>query len=191
MTGDEVVRCEQADRLVAPIVLAFSADPFVRWLLPGSSEFLTFFPRITRLHAERTTATGGAYVRADGCGAAAWYPAGIDPDGEALGDVLTEAGVVEKVSMVFGEVAAYEPSEPHWYLRQIGVDPRLQRAGHGSALLTAGLADVDRRKQVAYLEATSQSSKTFYERHGFTVAGEVQVADSPPLWPMVRQPRTT
>lgn len=190
MAGDEVVGSEEADRLVAPIVLAFSTDPFVRWLLPASRQFLTFFPQITRLHAERTAAHGGAYVRSDGCGAALWYPPNVHPDGEALGHVLHEAGILDIISRIFERVAEYEPPAEHWYLRQIGVDPRLQRTGHGSALIKAALAEIDRCEQIAYLEATSRASKAFYQRHGFTTLGEVQVGDAPPLWPMVRQRRS-
>ncbi len=48
-------------------------------------------------------------------------------------------------------------------------------------------ADVDTLP--AYLEASSPRNRALYERHGFEVTGEIQVADSPPLWPMLRRPR--
>ena len=181
-----VARVDDAAHLVAPIVLAFSADPFVRWMLPGSAQFLTTFTRLTRLHSERTAAHGGAYGRADGRGAAFWYPPGVQPDGEALGAELAAAGVSERVAPVWAQMASHEPAEPHWYLRQIGVDPALQRSGHGTELIRAGLAEVDRSGEPAYLEATSLASRAFYERHGFSTLAEVQVGDSAPLWPMLR-----
>ena len=62
----------------------------------------------------------------------------------------------------------------------------LQRGGHGSALLTAALTEIDRRGEAAYLEATTPSSRNLYSRFGFEAVAEVAVDDSPPLWPMVR-----
>ncbi len=186
MAGGRVTTVEETGDLVAVVMLAFSTDPFVRWLLPDPTQFVTSFTQLTRLHGERTATAGGAYALADGRGAAFWYPPGVHPDGQALGAILEAAGIVERVASVWEQVAAYEPTEPHWYLRQIGVDPALQRNGSGGALLAAGLADIDRRREPAYLEATSAGSRAFYERHDFTVLGEVRLGDSPPLWPMLR-----
>lgn len=80
----------------------------------------------------------------------------------------------------------HHPSESCWYLPFIGVDPRCQGQGHGSRLLRQGLARCDRDHLPAYLEASSPRNRTLYERHGFTVIAEIQVGDSPPLWPMLR-----
>jgi ribosomal protein S18 acetylase RimI-like enzyme len=71
----------------------------------------------------------------------------------------------------------------------IGVDPRRQGEGLGSALLEYSLRIVDRDGVLAYLEATSTRSKALYERFGFSAVGVIQAADSPPMWPMVRQPQ--
>jgi hypothetical protein len=47
----------------------------------------------------------------------------------------------------------------------------------------------DRQKVLAYLEATSPQNVLLYERHGFEALGSIQVADSPPVVPMLRKPR--
>jgi ribosomal protein S18 acetylase RimI-like enzyme len=184
----QVVKVEEAGDLVATVVLAFAADPFVRWLLPDPSRYVSSFTEITRLHAERTSANGGAFALADGRGAAFWYPPGVELDREALGQVFVGADVLDRAGAVFRVVATLEPEQPYWYLRQIGVDPALQSRGLGSALLAAGLAEVDARHEMAYLEATSASSRALYERHGFTTLDEVVVDGSAPLWPMRRDP---
>lgn len=188
MSADDVTRIEDAGDFVAAVVLAFAADPFVRWFLPEPSDFLRVFPRVTRLHGERTAANGGAFGRRDTRGAAFWYVPGVHPDGERLSLVLREAGVSDRVAAVFDAAAVHEPAGPYFYLRQIGVDPSLQGHGHGSALLAAGLAEVDRQHATAYLEATSNASRRLYERHGFVTLDEVTASGSPPLWPMVRPP---
>ena len=184
----EVQRVERTEGLIATIVLAFSSDPFVRWMLPEPDRFVTHFSRITRLHGELTSSSGGAFGLSDGRGAVFWYPPGVHPDGQAFGALLQEAGVAGMVAPVWEQVGPYEPDEPHWYLRQIGVDPAARGSGLGSALLRAGLEEVDRVGARAYLEATSLASKSLYERHGFVSLGEIKVGEAPPLWPMVREP---
>lgn len=147
---------------------------------------MTCFSQVARLHAERTAVSGGAYGLPDGRGATFWYPPGVCPDGEALSSVLTQAGALDRLATVWEQVTAYEPVRPHWYLRQIGVDPVLQGNGSGSSLIEAGLAAIDDLGEPAYLEATSPASRALYERYGFQTLAEIQVGDAPPRWPMVR-----
>lgn len=175
--------------MVASVVLAFAADPFARWMLPGPEQFVIHFTELTRIHGRRCAENGGAFADTDGRGAAFWYPPEIPPDAEAIGGQFKAAGVAERVAPMWQRVAGYEPEEPHWYLRQIGVDPRLQGDGRGSRLMEVSLAEIDRRGGLAYLEATSEPSRAFYERHDFEVLDEVRVGDSAPLWPMTRSPR--
>jgi hypothetical protein len=51
------------------------------------------------------------------------------------------------------------------------------------------LAKIDQEHLPAYLEASSPNNKRLYERHGFEEVGVIQTASSPPMWPMLRQPR--
>ena len=186
--GTGVQRVEGTDDLVATIVLAFSSDPFVRWMLPEPERFLTHFDAY-HASAWRVDVVVRRGVRPSRRARAAfWYPPGVHPDGQAFGALLEEAGVASRLAPVWEQVGPYEPDEPHWYLRQIGVDPAARGRGLGSALLRAGLDEVDRDGARAYLEATSAGSKSLYERHGFMSLREVKVGDAPPLWPMVREP---
>ncbi len=180
------------ERLVAPIVVAFAADPFVRWFLPDSEQYLTYFPSIVRLHAQRSIEHRAAYEVDGFKGTALWCPPGVHSDREALGAVVEAAldeNEREKAFAVFRRVGESEPGESHWYLHLIGVDAAQQGRGYGSALLSGALQDVDRRHLSAYLESTSPGSKALYERHGFEAFDEIQVGDSPPLWPMLRSAR--
>ena len=38
-------------------------------------------------------------------------------------------------------------------------------------------------------QARSPTNRLFYERHGFRVLGEIRSGDSPPVFPMLREPR--
>jgi predicted GNAT family N-acyltransferase len=81
------------------------------------------------------------------------------------------------------------PSDPHWYLPMIGVDPAKQGNGYGSALLKHALERCDGEGKLAYLEASSSKSIPLYQRHGFELLGTIQVGSSPPLFPMLRKLR--
>jgi ribosomal protein S18 acetylase RimI-like enzyme len=98
----------------------------------------------------------------------------------------------ERQAQVFGifeRMGRYHPHEPHWYLPLIGVDPRHQRRGHGSALLQHALAQCDRDHAPAYLESSNPANVPLYERHGFAVMDTIQVGSSPPIFPMLRRAR--
>jgi ribosomal protein S18 acetylase RimI-like enzyme len=102
-----------------------------------------------------------------------------------------EAPIVDVIVLAFSTdpAARYHPSEPHWYLPLIGVDPSQQGKGYGSALLTHALMPCNRDHTCAYLESSNPKNIPLYERHGFEVLGTIQVGTSPPIFPMLRKPR--
>ncbi len=87
---------------------------------------------------------------------------------------------------VLGQMNDSHPEEPHWYLNFIGVDTHRQGQGLGSAVLKASLASVDEEGAIAYLESSNVVNIPLYERFGFEVTKEIQVNDSPVIYPMVR-----
>jgi ribosomal protein S18 acetylase RimI-like enzyme len=180
-------------RILDVITLAFAADPPCRWLYPDPQQYLTNFPKFAHGFGGRAFQHGSAYCTDDYLGAALWLPPDVHPDDEAL-DAVLERSVSESqrkvVSETFGQIANYRPSEPHWHLAIVGVDPAQQRRGHGSLLMQRGLMPCDRDGQLVYLESTNPSNLPFYGRHGFDLLGTIQVvAAVPPIFPMLRRPR--
>jgi GNAT superfamily N-acetyltransferase len=177
---------------LAPLVLAFASDPAVRWLYPDAHQFRIFFPRFARAFGGKAFAVGTAQHLDDFRGTALWLPPGVAPDDDALIPLLEETVTSERLGRafdLFGQMGAYHPNVPHWYLPLLGVDPVHQNQGLGSALLEPLLAAFDRDGAIAYLEASNPRNLPFYERHGFDVRGEIQTGDSPTIFPMVREPR--
>jgi ribosomal protein S18 acetylase RimI-like enzyme len=174
---------------IATLVLAFTEDPVIRWILPDPQTFLTAFPRLAALLGGSAFDAGTA-DRTDGdSGAALWVPPSAPSDDEALVALLVHSVAEHRHPEAFAfleQVETHHPAEPHWYLPFIGVDPAHQGKGVGSALLQRGLARADADRLPAYLEASSPRNRALYERHGFVVIGEIQTGDSPPLWPMWR-----
>jgi ribosomal protein S18 acetylase RimI-like enzyme len=179
-----------AERALSTLAVAFSADPITRWVMPDPLQFMTYFKPVAQAMGGAAFEHGSAFCTADFSAASLWLPPGVHSDGEALGAMAMEAvpeSDQEKVFGFLGQMGAYHPTESHWYLPLIGVDPMKQGEGYGSALLIHALKASDKEALPAYLEATSPGGKRLYERHGFEAIGEIQAADSPPMWPMLRK----
>jgi ribosomal protein S18 acetylase RimI-like enzyme len=173
-------------------VLAFSADPAARWTWPDPQQYLTHFPAFVKAFGGKAFTHGSAHYADGYAGAALWLPPDVHPDEETLVALLqsTVPGHIRNdFFAVFEQMGNYHPSEPHWYLPLIGVDPAQQNKGYGGALLRHALIECDRDKKLAYLESTNPKNISLYERHGFEALGTIQVGTSPPIIPMLRKPR--
>lgn len=82
------------------------------------------------------------------------------------------------------------PTEPHWYLALLGVDPSRQRSGLGAALLRPVLEHCDATGEPAYLETQKPDNLAYYARFGFEERDRITVGDSPPVWLLWRDPRS-
>jgi ribosomal protein S18 acetylase RimI-like enzyme len=188
----KTVTPSSADQAVGTIVLAFSADPIARWFYPDPHRYLLHLPSFVRAFAGKAFEHNSAYYVDGYLGAALWLPPGVQPDENALATLLQRTIPEENQQEIFAfmeQMDRSHPSEPHWYLPMIGVDPGKQGNGYGSALLKHALERCDGEVKLAYLEASSRKSISLYQRRGFELAGTIQVGSSPPMFPMVRKPR--
>jgi ribosomal protein S18 acetylase RimI-like enzyme len=178
--------------IIAVIVLAFSADPAVRWTWPDPQQYLRHFPNFVKALGGKAFAHGSAYYVDGYAGAAMWLPPEVSPDENVLVELLQLTGyapVQKDVFAVFEQMARYHPQEPHWFLPFIGVDPFQQGKGCGGALMQHALVPCDRDRKLAYLESSNPKNIPLYERYGFELLGTIQVRTSPPIFPMLRKPR--
>jgi GNAT superfamily N-acetyltransferase len=163
---------------IATIVLGFAADPVNAEVRPciWRSAF----------------GEGGAFCTNECSGVALWLPPGIHPDVDQMGQLMegtTSPAARADGPSIFEQMAKHHPSEPHWYLPLIGVDPANQGKGHGDALISYALERCDRDKALAYLESTTPRNISLYRRHGFEALGTIQVGSAPPIVPMLRRAR--
>jgi len=77
------------------------------------------------------------------------------------------------------EWARRDPSEPHWHLGPVAVEPSLQGQGIGTAMLKAFCAVVDSTGTHAYLETDRNENVRLYQRFGFRVVESVEVLGVP------------
>jgi GNAT superfamily N-acetyltransferase len=178
----------------ALLSVSFTDDPFVRWLMPRALDFL----RDSQIHPRRAYSAafdaGTIHVIGDFAGAAVW----LSPDKKT--DRWEKTAQAEPSAAPKGPVfppefpeliarsAFYCPSEPHWYLGLLAVDPAYRGRGVGTRLLEHGLAIVDRDGLPAYLESTNAANLSLYRRFGFQELSEVRVGASPARYPMLRHP---
>jgi GNAT superfamily N-acetyltransferase len=152
-----------------------------------------FMPLVT-LFGGKSFDHGSAYVIGDFVGVAQWLPPGVQPDDGPIGELFEKnmsGPKLVEVLFLFEQIDCFNPREPHWYIPLFGVDPMFQRRGYGTQLMRRGLIACDRDQEPVYLEATSAANRAFYERHGFRALGEIRSGDSPPLFPMLREPQGT
>ena len=178
--------------IIDVLVRANWADPAARWVWPDSQRFLMYFPSFVRAFGGKAFAHGRAYYIDGYIGAALWLPPDVHPDENTLIALLqrTVSDQIQKdVFAVFEQMGRYHPSEPHWYLPLMGVDPSQQSKGFGSALLQHILIQFDRDNKLAYLESSNPRNIPLYKRHGFELLGTIQTGTSPSISPMLRRPR--
>ena len=187
-----------APALTETLARAFDADPVLNWALRRDAGRAAAFRRFFALSLRRLTLPHGeVYTTPDRAGAALWTPPGKWRQGLReqllqLPDWLCMAGAwrAPRVIAALAAVLREHPHAPHYYLFELGVDPRHRGRGLGSALLRPALARCDREGVAAYLENSNPRNLPLYERHGFRVAREFALAgDGPHLWLMWRDPR--
>ena len=186
------VTAADEDAAIDVVVRAFRADPAARWLYPDSNQYSVNFPNFVKVFGGKAFEHGSAYTIDDYAGAALWLPREVHPDEEALAGLIQRSVPehrLEEVFAVFQQMDSYHPSEPHWYLPLIGVDPAQRGRGYGSALMEHALIRCDRDQKLAYLESSNPKNISLHERHGFELLGTIQVGGSPPICPMLRKPQ--
>jgi GNAT superfamily N-acetyltransferase len=170
---------------------AFHHEPVTRWLVPDESDRETVMTHFFTLVLEEAITAGEVDVLPDSRGepqvAAVWFDR-TDPSALAGDDAAADP----RLEAIFGPwadrwrvveelLARSHPVTPHHHLMFIGVRPRRQGCGLGSALLRARHERLDRAGIPAYLESTSPASSNLYARCGYLSLGEALVLPSGPV----------
>jgi GNAT superfamily N-acetyltransferase len=203
--GDLEIRDLAPDELAAAGGVAGRAladNPTFRWAsgdpaLPRIAAALdVFVPFVEAM----TVAQLGALVGRHVVGVCAAAPPGTcvgstappewrDPPAE-----IGPPGHESRALAIWSLFASHDLDERHWHVGPVSVEPGLQGAGIGGALLGAFGERMDEAGEVAWLETDKPENVVFYRRHGFEVADEVELpepaAGSLTTWFMRRDPRT-
>jgi ribosomal protein S18 acetylase RimI-like enzyme len=182
--------------IAAIFAAAFAEDPVFDWLARSGKRREPVLERFFLWILQRTIPHGETWLDLDGLAAAAWIPPVLETappswfeDLSVLPAVLRLTGL-SRLARGAAMAAAMERDHPHlpcFYLAFIGVAPRAQGAGLGSALLAHALARVDAAGADAYLENSNPRNISLYERAGFKISREIRARpDAPPIFAMIR-----
>jgi ribosomal protein S18 acetylase RimI-like enzyme len=175
---------DEIPTLAAVLARAFAADPFFSYLAGDAPErsqrMRDGWAGILRYASARLSAT---WTTDDRSGAAIWIPPGRDAS-----SLLDQLRLIRVYARLIGwrrmrqasdairameERRAAHVPEPHFYLAALGVEPKRQGEGIGSALLAPVLAEADAAGVACYLETATGRNVLLYERHGFDVVEEL------------------
>jgi ribosomal protein S18 acetylase RimI-like enzyme len=75
--------------------------------------------------------------------------------------------------------------QDHWFLFILGVDPKYQKQGFGTAMLDPILGRIDQEKLPVMLDTNKKENLAYYGRFGFKVRKSYQVLGNK-HWGLVR-----
>lgn len=173
--------CAPADLTVAAQTLtaAFTDYPWTRYVIPDD-DYPGRLRALQHLYLTHAHTHGVAAVLDDGTGVIALLPPDApSPDDQTLEQVMALHG--DRLDRLTHEPSSHDD----WTLETLGVHPRAQGRGAGSALLRFGLAEATRRgARAVRLETSSHDNVRLYERHGFRVTGRSDLPGGPSVWTM-------
>lgn len=203
MANDPVpLSLSDLDAAADVLIKSFAADPGLLFVLPDGSERARLAPMLAQTML-RFVLRCGAPLRCSGQvrGVALWFPPGAPPPSDEdlaeTGMALVPAAIGREAwtrfKLLIDTLDALHTAnlpEPHWYLAMLGVDPDWQRRGLGEDLMRPVFEAADRDRVSCYLEAPSRENALYYQRRGFEIVGETDVAGSDVhVWMMRRDPK--
>jgi GNAT superfamily N-acetyltransferase len=209
-----IVRAGEADIKALSQVIADAFFPLApcRWLISDEAARRDIFPAYFRLYVEHAMAGGIVHTTPARDAAALWIPVGPQLPGPPCG---YGERLVQITGPWAGRFHAFDAELDahhltgieHHHLAILAVRPDRQGRGIGTALLDTHHAVLDQRDIAAYLEASDESTRGIYLRHGYADHGipihlddglVASGGDSGPsqscgnithMYPMVRRPR--
>jgi len=196
----KIRKASQADTsgLATSLARAFDDDPILNWLVRKDNKRKQGMKRM--FHAcisDLCLPHDSVLVADDLSGGALWYP----PEtyklslikqlllGPKMIPVVGFNGLL-RLALAMDISGRQHPKESHYYLEFIGVIPECRGTGAGAALITPILDICDRDKCGAFLISSKEINIPFYRRFGFAVQEKIFLGkDSPPIWPMWRNPQ--
>jgi ribosomal protein S18 acetylase RimI-like enzyme len=199
----EIVRLTDSQIPVAGATLAraFHDDPLMIYAIPDAAERVRLLPDLYARMIRFGTLAGEVYVTAGTIeGVALWMPPNAkwsreNIEASGMHEIPTLIGndAYQRYRDVVGrEWQARERDVPTacWYLFLLGVEPRSQRHGLGSALMRPVLERADTEQIACYLETENQRNVAFYQKQGFDliVNGEEAGTTGVRFWTFSRTP---
>ena len=171
---------------------AFEGDPMTSYLFPSGTNKQKRLRYLFQIELRYVFRHGVVETIGEGRALALWLsPKRIKgafnamiQSGAGLAPFRMGVGATLRVLLILHELRV---NLGPWYLLGLGVHPKHQGEGWGSTLLRHGLARAHTMNLPCYLETTNQRNIGYYERNGFRLLGQRQIAcGGPAVWGMRR-----
>lgn len=198
--SSKYVHCDpairRASRTDIPVLAALLGrslyrDPLCKWIFPSHKRRIKNVTRdFTRLMKPRVK--HGIVATVDCLSVAVWTPPNPPQQTwreryqESLYMRLTHGRRVHEVRDCLHKMAKRHPLSPHWYLLALATDDDCRGQGMASRLLEDMVGHCDKVSEQIALETSQESNLAFYERFGFVVVDELEVAEDIRTWLMCR-----
>lgn len=106
---------------------------------------------------------------------------------ETLAKPVPDYGDPAREQVFWAECAEHDLPEEHWHFGPVGVEPGFQGTGIGTAMMRRLCDELDRDRQIGWLETDKEINVRFYIALGFEVVEEASILDVP-CWFMRRDP---
>lgn len=182
-----VAQAEQASRLLGR---AFQDDPLMAYVMPAAEVRRRVLPSLFRVVLHYCLRYGTVFTTEDLAGVACCLPPGqtnttigrlarvhLSSRSRWLG--LPALLRLIHASKYTDDAHTQTVSGPHWYLWVLGVEPEKQGQGMGGQLLQTVIEQARAQGVPCYLETENPRNVPFYQKHGFRLVSESQIAYSP------------
>ncbi len=178
-------------RAIEILANAFADDPVMNWVSDSSGFLRTLFELAVRVFASH----GLCYFDSSKIGVALWMRPGKKLHWPiSFGSAIRFARAVGirslfRLYILNSAISKAHPTEPHYYLFAIGVQPSGKGQGIGTKLIAHVLHRCDVERVPAYLENSNKRNLPLYEKLGFKIIETVRLTnDGPLIWLMWREP---
>lgn len=210
MEIDKLYTIQKKDVKLATDVLtrAFHEDPLICLVYPDSEERTKYSPFLWRYLIKDGLKCGTVYSPTNKIeGVAKWLPPGKEHMGIwrsirsgalSMGWAMARqkderkrsTKEIQQLTNIILKKHKEIMKEPHWYLANIGVDPKYQGKGFGSMLIKSMLEYIEKKGYPVYLETNFQGNVGLYEHLGFEVIDEMKIPETEITnWGMIKKPK--
>jgi GNAT superfamily N-acetyltransferase len=194
-TPHQIVIAEPGDAQKLSTLVAAAFHPLVpcQWLIPHAIQRRVAFPAYFRILVDHALDRGTVETTPDRTAAALWLPVSArGPNAPQRYERRLKDAVgphLERFEILDDQFEKHHPTgRKHQHLAIIAVHPDHQRQGLGHSLLEHHHRQLDQGRLPAYLEASDETNRDWYARHGYADIGDpIQLPDGPAMFPMWRE----